>query len=188
MTRFDRRLVLFAVPVVAVVLLVVVSGRGPSGAPDLPGSASSASSSVVPVGEVGDETAATPLTVPSKVPEGTTVTAPDYGDNPSPELVAARNRSATIKAYRQAQAAAATEVRTGSNRAPGIATPGVAAGALGARTGVGPGAGVDTTAASDEVGGGLPVGSFVTLLVSMILIGIGGAVSFRRRKVGTPAS
>ena len=142
----------------------------------------------MPERDVGEVAASTPFTVPSKVPEGTTVTAPDYGDNPSPELVAARNRSATIKAYRQAQAAAATEVRTGSNRAPGIATPGVAAGALGSRNGTASGAGVDTTAAADEVGGGLPVGSFVTLLVSVIVIGIGGAVSFRRRTVRTPAT
>ena len=176
MKHLDARIALILVPVIAVVMLVLVSNPAPSGAPDLPTVAGSAeNASPTTVAESGE---VSPFTMPSKVPDGITVRALDYGPNATPELIAALDRAATIKAYRAAQASAADQLRTGSRTAPGVVSP-AKPGAV--RSAAGPIAGVDTTAAADDLGGGLPVASFLTLVVSMVVIGIGAALAFRRR-------
>ena len=175
--RVDWRGALFLVPILAVVLLVVVSGRGPSGAPDLPASPGSSQAAASAVPNVGAQVS--PLTMPSKVPEGTTVTAPDPGYPLTSEQKVALDRVATIKAYRAAQEAGVDLARRGSNNAPGVASPGGARNEAAQR---GPAPGVDATVATSDLGGGLPVGSFITLALSLVVVGVAAALAFRRRR------
>lgn len=172
----DRRSALALVPVLAVVVMVILSSQSSPGAPALPRPVT-AEPKTDPVAGVGPA-----FTVPARVPDDAPlVTAPRWG-NESDREVAAADRSATIRAYRGQRQPWETTAPGSTAGIPGVPASGAAAAAaLPASPDQVAEAGVDV---SDQVGGGSS-GSLVVLLIIVAVICCGAGLAFRRRPLPT---
>lgn len=181
--RPDLRLALLAVPVLALIVLLVLSSKSTPGAPSLPVAAGVTTTTTTTV--VTDRGFASSLAAPKKVAADVpTVTAPDYGAaSVDAAEVAWRNRAATIRAARHERQPWEAAVASRATALPPTASANGQPASPATNN-------ADTTAEravlTANQGGDVLV-PFLSFAMLVGLVGSGGALAFRRRPAEVPS-